>query len=273
MRIPGYLSDGDAMGVDLKAWAAAGIDMVNVSGYFFNDQQMEIAAIRRLLPPRVAVYDEIQFTSAVKAFPGKTPEMRRATDSELYTTAHLGYANGADGVSVFNFQYYRGTRNPKDVLGSPHEPPFHVFKHMGDPAWLSRQPQDYFLGVAWGKSSPRPGRLPYEMAFNAGVETKLAIDMAPPAGGWKQNGRLRIEAVGSLADGQWKASLNGVPLEPTSDVSEPYPNPYDVALGQPEDYRAWVVPVEVAKKGQNELSLTLIEGEPIRIFYVDLAMP
>ena len=96
--------------------------------------------------------------------------------------------------------------------------------------------------------------------------------MAPPAGGWRKEGRLRIQARLPLASSRWTASVNGSALEPTADVSEPYANPYSVGLGKPEDFRAWIVPVALLKAGPNLITITLVEGKATSVTYLDLAI-
>ena len=59
----------------------------------------------------------------------------RTSDAQFYTTAHLAYERGADGLSFFNFVYYR--EHGGSERGPFNEPPFHVFNHMDDPAWLA----------------------------------------------------------------------------------------------------------------------------------------
>ena len=68
------------------------------------------------------------------------------------------------------------------------------------------------------------------------------------------------------------ARLNGVDLKPTSDVSEPYPNPYSPMLGKPEELRAWAVPLELLKDGNNEIEIGMTEGETAEIVFLDLAV-
>ena len=58
---------------------------------------------------------------------------------------------------------------------------------------------------------------------------------APRAGGWKRPGRLRMQSRELLGEGRWRARLNGTDLEPSSDTSEPYANPYPPMLGTPGD--------------------------------------
>jgi hypothetical protein len=68
------------------------------------------------------------------------------------------------------------------------------------------------------------------------------------------------------------ASVNGIALESTADVSEPYANPYPVGVRKPEDFRAWSVPAALLKAGVNQIAITLVEGKPTSITYLDLAI-
>lgn len=275
VRVPSYAEAYDATGIDLAAFAAAGVDMVNASSHYFTDCQLEIAEMRRRLPASAALYAEVQFASATSqraaAPDGKTfvPVNRRTTPEQFNTVAHQAYAQGADGVSAFNFQYYRGTFNPTDVFGAPAEPPYDVFRRLSDRAWLARQPQHYFLGL--GQGQPKKTGRPFQDPVKPGEPITQTLTLAPPEGGWRKGGRLRIQARDALGASRWAAALNGVTLEPTPDVSEPYPNPYAVGLGTREDYRAWAIPAALLKSGPNEITLTLAEGKAAPLTYLDLA--
>ncbi len=276
VRIPSYPETYDAMGIDLSAFAKAGVDMVNASSHYFTDCQLEIAALRRQLPASVALYAEVQYVSSMaQRFPdpngtNNINANRRTTPEQFNTVAHQAYAQGADGVSAFNFQYYRGTYNPTDVYGAPAEPPYDVFKRLGDPGWLAQQPQHYFMGQ--GQGQPKKSGRPFQEIVNPGTPVTQTLYLAPPAGGWRGAGRLRIQARLALGNSRWTASVNSMALEPTADVSEPYANPYPVGLGKPEFFRAWIVPAALLKAGPNQIVITLVEGKPTSITYLDLAI-
>lgn len=279
VRIPGYPAAYDEAGIDLKSWCDGGVDMVNVSGHYFTDQQLEIAAIRRQLPPHVALYAEMQFVTAlgtapVVAVPGGMAKVihRRTTDAQFNTTAALAYARGADGVSLFNFQYYRGTYNKHDVDGRGVEPPFGVLAHLGDCQGLASQPQNFFLGYQWD-TPHRPDRPFYLNPSHADQAQTLTFDLISPPGGWSQDGRLRIQGRNSLGERQWKTVFNGVELRPTANTAEFPPSPYDTAIGKPDDYRAWIIPAKLLQAGPNRVDLTLTHGGTVQLFYADIAFP
>jgi hypothetical protein len=265
-RVPAYVSALDPLGLDLPAMVEAGVDMLNLSASYFTVQQTDLAAIRRSVP-RASVYLEMchsTWNGRKPVGPGyDTFPFRRATQEQFQTAAHLAYARGADGVSAFNFVYYREHGGPG--RGPFAEPPFHVFKHLGDREWLARQPQHWFLASGWGNPFAKPTVLPRKMAV--GKPETFTLDLAPPAGGWKRSGRLRIQGEDSLGESRWSAQLNGKDLAATDDLSEPYPNPYPPMLGKPEELRAWSVPAGLLKDG-----ITMTDGKPVRVAFIDLAV-
>ena len=266
-RIPAYLSEYDALGINLPTFIDAGVDMLNLSTFYFTEQQTDLTAIRKLTPD-AAVYLEITHTTAtgtrLTKSGGDNSMFRRTTDEQFFTAAHLAIARGADGISAFNFVYYREHGTPG--RGPFNEPPFHIFKHLGDARWLARQPQHYFLS----SRSYVNRHLPKQ--FEPGKTVPFSIDMAPPVDGWNMDGRLRIQSRDSLGNSQWRARFNGVDLNPTDDVSEPYPNPYPPMLGEPEELRAWTVPVGLLRDGINSIEISLVEGKLSEIVFLDVAV-
>ena len=271
VRAPCYLEAHDPLGIDLPAMVSAGVDMVNLSASYYTEQQTDLPIIRKMMPD-AAIYLEMTHCTAlgVRVANGgyDSTLFRRTTDEQFYTAAHLAYARGADGVSTFNFAYYREYGDP--ARGPFNEPPFHIFNHLGDPESLARQPQHYFLARGWPVPylSDRP--IPQEVV--PGQSAVFTLDMAPPGSGWKSDGRLRIQGGEPLGDTQWMARFNGVDLRQNSDVSEPYPNPYPPMLGNPEELRAWTVPVNLIRDGVNKIEIGMVQGKPAEITFLDLAV-
>ncbi len=271
-RVPCYTAALDALGLDLPALVEAGLDMVNVSPHYFTIQKTDFAAIRQSIsggrvylemchslwngrkPPASSGYDTFPF--------------RRTTPEQYYTTAHLCYARGGDGVSTFNFVYYR--EHGGKGRGDFGEPPFFVFEHLGDRDWLARQSQHWFLAPGWAQDFERS---PLPRKVKAGSPESFTLDLAPPTGGWKEVGRLRIQGEVSLGESHWTARLNGEGLVETSDISEPYPNSFPTMLGQPKELRAWSVPPALLHDGLNTLEFSLADGPEQTIAFLDLALP
>jgi hypothetical protein len=268
----------DALGIDVRAFAEAGVEMFNLSHNYFAEQVGDLAAIRELAPA-AAMYNEMCHTTRVGPrvstdFTYDEFAFRRTTRTQFYTTAHLAYARGLDGVSTFNFVYYR--KHGVGPRGPFNEPPFEIHRGCGDRDFVARQPQHYFLSLAaeaWGA----PPRL-----FHAGQIETFTLDMAPPSSsagswktkGWTKGGRLRIQSPEDLGDSRWRAVMNGEELAETDDRSEPYDNPYSPLLGTPEQHRAWTVPVRLCQDGINTIEITLLDGDkPVPIVFLDVAMP
>jgi hypothetical protein len=265
VRIPCRLDRHEPIGVDIEAFQAAGVDMFNICSSFFSEQQSDMREMARRLPSS-SVYLESTSAASLGAYLGGYDQsFRRMTVEQLHTAGHLAFSRGGAGTSTFNFVYYRQHHdNPK--IGPFAEPPFHAFKGLADPAWLATRPQHYFVPSFHGAYLvPQP--------LQPGASFSRELDLAPPTGGWRRDGRLRLQNLSDLGDSRWELSWNGVALAPTPDVSEPYPSPYPNCLGEPRDWRAWTVPHALLRDGTNTLTATMVTGAPAQPMYIDLALP
>ena len=286
VRIPMYEAYFDFLGFDLPQMAEAGVDMFNLSASYFTIQNSDMAEIRKTVPDS-SVYLEVHYatclgelvevkTDVYKGY-GSTV-VRKTTPEQLRTTAHLAYAAGLDGISTFNFQYYRNFG--KGDRGPYFEPPFSVLEELRYPEKLATEAQHYFwrvtptLKFSDGSSAPGFQNKAFAPKMKAGGVAAYTLTMAPPAGGWKNAGILRILSDRELRSSEWSAFFNGVKLEPTPDVREPYPPVYPQILGAPEEYRGWIVPPELMKTGANNVEIRMVKGneynEPEVITFVDL---
>ena len=272
VRAPCYVEAFDDLGIDLPAMVAAGVDMVNLSSYFFTDQQSDLATIVQMIPSTPAYLEMTGCILTVDQLPGSGYDdftYKRTTDEQFYTTAHLAYANGAQGVSLFNFPYYREHGSPG--RGPFNEPPFHIIDNLDDPVFLAQQSQHYILAGIW--NSPRLSNRQLPKTFTAGKTETFTMAMAAPVEGWQHQARLRIEARESISGCTWQVKFNGQVLNENSDVSEPYYNPYTAALGDSEQYRAWSVPKEYLVSGSNTIEVAMFSGDAAEIMFMDVAAP
>lgn len=267
VRVPGLVKGLGALGLDLPAMIRAGVDMVNVSASYFTTQAMDLKAIRELTQG-AAMYVEMchSIANGTKLVPGyDTFTFRRATPEQHQTTAHQAYARGADGVSLFNFAYYREHGGPG--RGPFHEPPFAVLKSLGKPALLAQQPQHWFLATGWNNPFVRPPALP--RGLKPGQKAVFELDLAPLA---KTDGVLRLQADATLEGRTLTAKCNGKDLQPSPDTDEPFANAYPSLLGKAEELRAWTVPTDLIVDGTNRIEFVHREGKPITIIYLDLKL-
>ena len=263
-RVPCKLDMRPAIGIDLVEIVDAGVDMVNLSASYFTFQDHDLARVRAMLPD-AAVYLEMCHCTMTGKTVGRGGDnflFLRTTDQQYYTTAHLAYRRGADGMSLFNFVYYRehGTagRGPFD------EPPFHVLKRLGDPAWLAKQPQWYVWASNWFRQMH--GR------FDKGDAYMYKLDMAPTEHQDK-DGIFRLMTKEDCTKRRWMVKVNGATLEPTAYAHKPIDHPYESGMGDPSNYACFKCPRELVKDGVNKVVLILEDGGPATVQYMDLVLP
>lgn len=270
IRVPCYVVPLDVLGLDLRSLVDVGVDMVNASSHYFTTQQHDLTTIREQTRDATLFFELChtiwkgdKVVSGYDVFP-----FRRATHEHLQTAAHLAYSRGADGISLFNFAYYRqhGQGEGRGLFG---EPPFESLRELRDPALLAQQPQHWFLASGWRAPGMKPLSLPH--AMKAGQSATFHFDLAAPAKGWKGFGRIRIQADRSLLDTQWIATFNGIPITTTSDVTEPFPVPYPSMLAKPDELLAWKIPTDLMRDGENRFSITLNSEKSLSVIFVDLA--
>jgi hypothetical protein len=269
-RVPMYLEALDRLGLDLPAMVAAGLDMVNASSHYFTTQRHDFAAIRRQAPDATVYFEMCHSTwngprlsEGYDAF-----AFRRTTPEQYYTTAHHAYSQGADGISAFNFVYYR--EHGGAGRGTFAEPPFHIFKRLRDPQWLARQPQHWFLAPGWRAPDTKPPPVP--RTLESTETAAFTLHLVPPANGWGKNGRLRLQFDSRPVGDKWCALFNETELSATNDVSEPYPNPYPALLGLPEQLRSWIVPASLFRAGPNRIEVKSSLAKPTSVVFLDLAV-
>lgn len=275
VRIPQELSAHPRIGLDVRRLRDAGVDMFNLSGWIHTCQRTDLAAVRDALPEAAIYHEMTPSTAHYEHFlkPGKYGVIGnpRACDHQFYTTALLAHRRGADGLSLFNFVYYRKGRT-QDVPVT--EPPFHVLPRLNDVDFLSRQGAYFMIGkTTYFKQLPR--------TFVPGEPVRLTMDMYPPArlepasesDAERQAGRLRIHTETPLAEGQsLKVRFNGIPLDACPDTTRFYGNPYDPMIGPAENRRAWYLPAALIKDGLNELEAVFEGGREIDAIFVDVGV-
>ncbi|MBN2547240.1 MAG: hypothetical protein JXB50_15665, partial [Spirochaetes bacterium] len=120
LRIPHYAYIHKYLGINIPDLVNLGVDMLILSSHFFTAQKSGYAEIRKTAP-ETAIYIEMTHVSSDVRFSGGSVVYTsggpypRTSDHQFYTTAYKSLMIGYDGVSLFNFVYYR----PQS------EPPFH----------------------------------------------------------------------------------------------------------------------------------------------------
>ena len=284
VRVPCYTACYDSLGIDLESWAKAGVEMVVLSPFYFMQQGGDVVEVKGQAPS-LDVYMELTQTNMLGKKIGPYYQITRfCTDIDYYTTAHSAYTQGAAGMSLFNFVYYRPsmpwTSSHKAMVeanGGPlpeMEPPFEIIKNLRSPDWLAQQPQNYFLGNLWNVPYvPETHKLLQKWLAN-GQTINLEMKLMPPTDGWHNDGKIRIQTTDPCNEMKFRLSFNGRELAQTGDISESYAYPYPkfFGLGDSTNAQAWIVPSKILKKGINAIDITMIKGGTNMLTYIDLAI-
>ena len=118
----------------------------------------------------------------------------------------LAYQRGADGISLFNFVYYR--MGSGDLAWLVREPPLPVLPRLLDREWLSRQPQFYW-------SAPWTYLQQVRQPIEAGSSRDYRFDIALPKRTLKPQARLRVVCNQPIVDVSLVACVNDTRVDPT----------------------------------------------------------
>ena len=267
VRIPAHIYCHNAIGVDVRAFADAGVDIFNISTYYCTEQVTSLKEIKELAGDSLVIFEMSYATGLGKTESGAS-SLRRATKEQLNTTAYLAYKDGADGISLFNFQYYREQLGLDDPPYS--DPPFEIIDGLTDLDYLSTCQQHYYF--AENHRDPKKPSWPLPKTVAAGKNVTWEFQLAVPKGGWSKNGKFRIQAKQDISECEFVLKINGTALSEMNDVSEPYPNMYTQITGAPKCIKAWEIPAGILEEGSNAVTLTLLSGSDVVIEYVDLAI-
>ena len=262
IRIPCYVDTHDAIGVDPAAMAAAGVDFITISNFLLTTSQTDLPRIRHAAPA-VAIYQELTGATNVDHARGVASDIR-TTDIIFRTAADIAYAQGADGVSLFNFAYYRahaGGTGPFD------EPPFAVIPTLRAPRSAAGLPRCIVLAADFNQPARAVPLMP--QGFDRGRTRRLTFTMpADPA----NSGRLRLRAR-EAGRRQWLVTLNGRTLVADASLAPLVVDPYRAnAAIDPARFTAFVLPPGIVRDGDNRLVVTLAAGPPAVIDYLDVAI-
>lgn len=293
VRVPSYSEYWDQLGIDLKRWSDEElIDLVAVSTGYYTVEDTDLPKARALVSKNIEVNAEVCHVIARGAADSTGHIPYRLTSKEqLRTLAETGYTNGATGLSVFNFAYYR----PGPSATTLSEPPFSTLADAKDPAALLDRADKHYTPAFANMYQTVPRMVPRTFtpapADQQGYDFQISINR--PAGGWTQDYRFRILisqlVAGATLDGtSWACVMQTVSgkrveLTATSPMPEPYtplvePDGYlrsDDLLPSEDQMRGWLIPKDLLAAGVNTFSVRLLSvpsgTTSVVIGYVDLA--
>ena len=262
------------LGIDLKRWNRAGISFFNLSSGYCFTQQNSVAKARAQVPD-AAIYLELTHTPQTWNWGGigfDSFSHRRGTREMFASTAALAGRRGADGISWFNFVYYREYGAQIKERGPYYEPPF---DYMTDAVAALRQKQnpDYFYRL-----------IPRSTISRQGDVRRFTMDMVPPPDGRTMTLRLQVVSNDerntpaltylNIDRGDWEVRFNGEILAPEKNTDPVYPfaTPFKVGFGDVRQYLAWDLPASLVRDGQNQVELRLLRAPangPLRMHWIE----
>lgn len=286
VRVPAEKSQWESVGFDPAAWRAAGADIFNLSPSYSTTEQTDVAEVRRLAPDATIYVELTHCAHRWKVDEGKAKlaeNYRRSGFEILENAARTAYARGADGVSFFNFPYYRGSfGGGTDASGPRAEPPFHYLSALASPKTLTAPPY-YFYGPderlpEWEKQM-EPGGEAFAFTMDAVApparEGVLRLQIVTPE---EKRAREIDEAAASADRGQWDVQINGktlreIPNESAWDIY-PFEADFPGGFGSFCQYRAWRVPAGLLKDGKNAVSVRLKKAAaPLWLRWAEIFYP
>jgi len=229
----------------------------------------------RAAAPKMRIYCELTHTAmSWPSGPKNEHNYRRNTRDILETTARIAYARGADGISLFNFFYYRYYTDGVRKSGPFNEPPFDYLTKLADPKALEDDPSFFYL---WTFSMKIP---------QARRSEQFSMDISPARGNGPAALRLLVlsekehrfyegQAAEKIDRGQWDVQLNGVTLEKSVAPQPDYPfdkGPIKAGFNQPQQYVAFRVPAGLLKDGENDVTVVNEAlGQPMRLRWIEIS--
>jgi hypothetical protein len=245
LRVPPDFDVLAQLGVNLTALATDAEVMLDyatlgVSFFAVMASASDFEEIRAQVPPECKLLFEIsELHEYYQAGSVRTQQL--LTKEQLTTVALDAYAMGADGVSTFNFQYYR-------TAGL--EPPYEVLPRLTDENWLGSSSQYYFWGTRNSMTqSTKNNPLPF--ALSAQNRTLRVRTTAVKAGAaYAPFGLLRLrfnaKVTGAVTEGL-RVYFGGVLLAESANTTRLFPSKVrDIDEGK---YTAYAFPSNLLNGG------------------------
>lgn len=273
LRIPLSETYHPRMGLNLDRLVEAGVNALNLSASYYTMIQGDFAAMASRYPD-MACFLEMHFTTSGPANRedidwGRVRQLTR--DEQFFTGAHLAYARGLQGVSLFNLGLlHGGRRDVKQGYRDQSVIPFHILPCLGIPSCVANQPMHYFKSRVPAFNFSASADLANRATVLEGGQVELEMDMAPPASGWPEVFQLRFHARRLDAATRWRVFVNEHELTPIEGPGKTYPTPHPEGFGPPAEYLAWTGPGDLLIDGINRIRIELVDGPLTRIGYIEM---
>ena len=272
VRVPSSLAGCRRIGLDPVAWHQHGwLDFLTVGKFLQLVQTLPIAEYRRAMPglPICASIDYVVGGPLIDGY-----FHPRDGTAEIYRGAAAAlYAQGADGLTLFNM--FAAQANGRDPQGRDwnHGEPLEVLREIGDPATLEATDKLYLADSTFTLFARPLFDARATLPAACGPETPLRVTLQ--AGERNMAGKkctLRVVTAKLVPDVVIHVEMNGKELgiSRPAQSSHLFPEPYDQKPPELGQCRDFTVDGAMLRYGANELS---IQGSaPVTIASVELAV-
>lgn len=272
VRVPSSLAGCRRIGLDPVAWHQRGcLDFLTVGKFLQLVQALPVAEYQQAMPG-LPICASIDYVVGGPLLDGYFHP--RDGTAEIYRGAAAAlYAQGADGLTLFNM--FAAQANGLDPAGRDwnHEEPLEVLRELGDPATLEGRDKLYLADSTFTLFA-RPlfdarAPLPAASAPAAPLRITLPVGERDPAG---KTCTLRIVLAKPMPGAVLAVQMNGRGLGAARAAQSPhlFPEPYDQKppeLGQCHDFS---VEGATLKHGANEISV--LASMPVTVTSIELAV-
>jgi hypothetical protein len=271
-RVSSSLSGCRRVGLDPVAWHEGGsLDFLTVGKFLQLVFALPVAEFKRALPG-LPVHASIDYVVGGPLIDGYF--YPRDATAEIYRGAAAAlYAQGADGLTLFNM--FAAQCNGPDPAGRDwnHEEPLGVLGEMGDPATLEGTDKLYLVDAAFTLFD-RPfydcrASLPAAVTPDAPLLAALLVGEQNPA---EKRCTLRIITTLAAPDAMMAVQVNGYVQGPARPAERPHLffEPYDQKPPELARVRDFAVRGEALKFGANEIAV--LASATVTITGIELAV-
>jgi len=222
--------------------------MINISSFYRHSMELDIEGFRAKTK-HAKLYGEMNYVTHQAP---KNKFARRYTTIEIYRATALNFfSRGADGLSLFNYDYVPDKQRLAMAEG---------LKRITDIGFLKTQPKDYVVYRGFG-SFPATDEKTLDVVIPDNVaQVRFARAV------------LRVETRKNCADLQIAVQFNGKPLEPIQhEDNELFP-----PLAKNEGYASrdtlkfYVVPLDLLIPGSNKVEIKNLDRKKAACQFVSL---
>lgn len=273
VRVPSSLSGCRRVGLDPVAWHARGyLDFLTVSRFLQVCYRLPLAGFKRALPG-LPVFSAIDYIVGGRGAHGVYISPRDAIAEVYRGAAAAHYAQGADGLYLFNM--FAARANGLDPSGKDwsHWEPVEVLRELGDPATLEGTDKLYLVDATYDLFDLRffDPRAPLPAAVTP-EEPLIATLVAAERNPADRHCTLRVVTERPEPEVRLAVQINGRSQGAGRLAASPrlFPEPYDQL--PPEPGRSWDFAVDGSALVYGDNEIAVLSSAPLTVTNIELAV-